>query len=551
MRKRQPITKAALRGVKSLRLFAALLASALMCNSQRGVLASAGDLDTTFGGDGKVTTDFFGFYDGCGDVAIQQDGKIIVGGGASRDTIRIDFALARYNQNGTLDSSFGSGGKVNTTFPFSAGISGISKIAIQPNGKIVAVGSTYGTGFYDFALARYNIDGSLDSTFGTQGLVATDFFGEYDSINSLALQTDGKIVVGGAVSKMDSFFQNRTDFGLARYNVDGTLDSSFGVSGSVIGDFTESRVVNGIDIRSDGKLIMVGGVSISNQSSIFITRRNTDGSLDTSFGSNGTVTYPSLTGVILGVGAFATQSDGKIVLGGPSVDGLHSYYSLAMARINVDGSLDTSFGSAGLAKIDFGSNTQIHSIAVQPNGKIVTAGEVIVNQNSLDFGLSRVEPNGSVDLTFGGNGTLTIDFFDSYDIANGLAVQNDGKIVAVGFARNNINDNDFALVRLNGDATFDICTQDESTGYIFRINSTTGDYQFTNCSGFTLTGIGSLIRRGGVITLQHYASDRRILAKIDTGVSKGTVLIQLFSPSTTFTITDRNTSNNSCACAPQ
>jgi len=95
---------------------------------------------------------------------------------------------------------------------------------------------------------------------------------------------------------------------------------------------------------------------------------------------------------------------------------------------------------------------------------------------------------------------------------------------------------------------FDICIQDESNGSIFKFNSTTGNYQFTNCSGFSLNGVGGLIQRGGIITLQHYASDRRVLARIDTSVNKGTASIQLFSPSTTFTITDRNTANNTCAC---
>jgi hypothetical protein len=95
---------------------------------------------------------------------------------------------------------------------------------------------------------------------------------------------------------------------------------------------------------------------------------------------------------------------------------------------------------------------------------------------------------------------------------------------------------------------FDICIQDDSSGSIFKFNSTTGDYQFNNCAGFTLNGLGGLIQRGGIITLQHYSSDRRVLARIDTSVNKATASIQLFSPSTTFTIIDRNTANNTCAC---
>lgn len=119
----------------------------------RGVQAAAGDFDLGFGNGGKVTTDFAGNYDNGFALALQNDGKIILAGGTYLDTVRIDFALARYNQNGSPDSSFGSGGKVHTTFPFSAGISAVNNIAIQPDGKIVAAGTTYGNGFYDFALA--------------------------------------------------------------------------------------------------------------------------------------------------------------------------------------------------------------------------------------------------------------------------------------------------------------------------------------------------------------------------------------------------------------
>ena len=154
-------------------------------------------------------------------------------------------------------------------------------------------------------------------------------------------------------------------------------------------------------------------------------------------------------------------------------------------------------------------------------------------------------------MTFGSGGHVTTDFGDDSDVPNGLAIENDGKIVQVGSNFHLGTQMDFALARYDSGIqlpTFNLCIQDDSNGSVFKINIRTGDYQFANCSGLTASGTGSIVTRGGITTLEHIAGDRRVLARIDTSVNKGTATIQMLSVGTTFTVTDRNTANNTCAC---
>ncbi|MCI0529632.1 MAG: hypothetical protein L0Y56_19490, partial [Nitrospira sp.] len=200
--------------------------------------AAPGDLDPTFGTGGKAITDFGG-SDQASAIALQANGKIVVAGSSEIDGF-LDFALARYNTDGSLDTSFGTAGKVTTDFGGSNG--GAFAVALQQDGRIVAAGRTFI--FFgltsDFALARYNTDGSLDTSFGTAGKVTTDFGGNNDGVFAVALQADGKIVAVGSsqIGIMNS------DFALARYNPDGSLDSSFGSGGMVTTDFGGDEYTN-------------------------------------------------------------------------------------------------------------------------------------------------------------------------------------------------------------------------------------------------------------------------------------------------------------------
>jgi uncharacterized delta-60 repeat protein len=525
------------------------------------VQAAAGNLDPTFGTGGKVTTDFSGNPVEARGVVLQPDGKIIAAGIAFDPITRGDFGLVRYNQDGSIDSSFGSGGKVTTDFlniPSFGSVDFANALALQTDGKIVVAGFS-AVGVASFALARYRADGSLDSSFGSGGKVTTSF-SRFDAVaDDVAIQSDGKIIAVGSVNT--SFSSNpKPDFALARYNSDGGLDSTFGVGGKVTTDFTDFTGVgdnaSAVVIQPDGKIVVVG----SSQVSLFapdlrqfsIARYNIDGTLDLSFGVGGKV-RPFFFGQFDQANAVALIPDGRIIVAGfVSNFNLPSESDFGMVRLNSDGSTDTSFGSNGKVVTDFSSEfDSANSIAVQPNGKIVLAGVVSKGtfQDSTDFAIAQYNANGSLDAAFGSGGRVTTDFFGFSNEANAVVIQQDGRILVAGRADSGEIGPPFrfALARYDGNS-FDMCLQDDSNGNLLQFNSTTGDYQFTNCTGFTLGGTGVISTRGSIITLQQNGPDRRVLARIDGGVNKGTASVQILSLGTTFTITDRNTLNNTCSC---
>src|SRR5882724_2239092 len=211
--------------------------------SGRTVLAVDGDLDPTFGTDGKVLTDFDHSTDIANAVAVQADGKLVVVGTTyqNNDFSDEDFAVARYNPDGTLDRTFGIGGKVQTDFPGLAAVA--SSVVVQPDGKIMAAGTVFvnfnpgDSSNTDFALARYNSDGSPDATFGNGGQVSTDFLGLEDDAFSVLIQPDGKIVAVGSANDPATFY----DFAAVRYLSNGTIDTTFGVAGKVHTDFGDQN----------------------------------------------------------------------------------------------------------------------------------------------------------------------------------------------------------------------------------------------------------------------------------------------------------------------
>ncbi|MEU7298059.1 calcium-binding protein [Streptomyces exfoliatus] len=398
-------------------------------------LAAPGDLDPTFGPDGRVTTAITGYAEGH-DIARQADGKLVVVG-----VSEAGFALARYGTDGALDPAFGGDGTVVSDFGGGGGAA--NAVAIQPSdGKIVVAGTTAvfeeeGGGCCFFSVARYHPDGSLDQTFGDGGLVRVDEFGGSADGADVAVQPDGRIV---AVGKPGG-----SGFAVVRLGTDGSLDPSLGGDGTVVAGFTPTSpqdvggIARGMSLQPDGKIVSVGYIG-NTAFDIGVARYNTDGSLDTTFSGDGMVTA-DFGGTEFG-NAVAVQPDGKIVAAGSGGAGF------AALRYLPDGTPDAGFGTGGRTSVNApGDGGIAYAMALQQNGKIVLAGRADDPNSSEanDFGLTRLHPNGTVDTGFGGDGFVVTGFND-FDEARGVLVQPDGKIVAAGYGAGFA----FALARYQG-----------------------------------------------------------------------------------------------------
>jgi uncharacterized delta-60 repeat protein len=394
----------------------ALLALAMMLAPTLSSAQTAPSvLDASFGTGGKVTADFGG------PVALQQDGKIVAAG----------RGLARFNPNGTLDNTFGTGGKTTIDVP-------ASTVAIQMDGKIVTAGTVVNpsTSIADFALARYNPNGTLDTSFGAGGKVTTDFSGVSANAYSIALQRDGKIVVAG-VANIDG----GEDFALARYNPNGSPDLGFGTDGKVTTDFGLAEQGfsytewGSVAIQGDGKIVVAGRAYISSTGfDLALARYNPNGTLDTSFGTGGKVTTDFGTNYD-GAFSLALQQDGKIIVAGQAVGRALDFL---LVRYNTNGTLDNTFGTGGKVLTDFAGSDAAFSVAIRSDGKIVAAGRSFVfSTGNYDFAVARYNSNGTLDTSFGTGGKVTTDFLGDDDNAFTVVVQPDGKAVVAGSAFDN------------------------------------------------------------------------------------------------------------------
>lgn len=506
--------------------------------------ASAGDLDPKFGNGGKVVTPL-GAVAQIEALAIQPDGKIIAAGVSMTRGISNaeDFAVVRYNTDGSLDPNFGHNGEVITDYFDDQ--DHVNAIGLQKDGKIITAGlARRGAELY-FGLAGYNSDGTLDLSFGSGGKAVADLFGYGAVAYALAIQPDGKIVVGGIAYGPPPAYD--ADFGLARFNADGSLDLTFGVGGKAETDFGSFESIYSIAIEPDGKIVAAGETNSARTHTDFaIARYNTDGSLDKTFGLEGRVVSDFVrdddfvTGVSL-------QADGKIVLAGEAFTSEHGG-GFCLARYNKDGSLDSSFGSKGKV-ITEGILHAADAVVIQPNGKIIAAG-LAIHGTDGDFGLARYNGNGSLDLSFGSAGIITTDFSGG-ERAFALEIEPDGKIVAAGYSYKADGVPSFALARYDaGDITaktFDRHLHDDNS--LLEFDSTSGDYRFTECStGFTLSGTGRVKVRSCKIELSDSTADYSLKAKVKLCANTGKVSVDVFSQGKTYTLKDNDITDNNSPC---
>lgn len=435
------------------RLLLACVATACALVLPVASASAAGELDLTFSEDGLTTTSFGAVnspQDQGNDVAIQADGKIVVVGLAGDPDGGTNFALTRYNPDGSLDTSFGGDGRVTTDFGDS---SEARAVAIQADGKIVVAGFARSEGDL-IALARYlPADGSLDDTFDGDGMLRTN--NGSDRGEDVVIQPDGKIVVASRSLE----FSTGVRFQAVRFLTNGDLDEDFGDFGFATQNVQNAQV-GGVALYPDGRVLLVGSINTGSGNQFALVRFEADGDVDGTFGSDGRTTT-DFGGSSSRIARVVLQPDGRAVVVGTSGG------DLAVARYLLDGTLDTSFSEDGKQVVDFfGTFDEGADLALQPDGKVVAVGAIEADSGSArvgaraagvvlvsapDFGLVRLNRSGSLDNSFSGDGKVRTDFnSSSSDRAAGVALQADGRIVVAG-ASNASGTDDFAVARYLGD----------------------------------------------------------------------------------------------------
>ncbi|MCK0155512.1 hypothetical protein MWU49_17490 [Alcanivorax sp. S6407] len=433
----------------------AVFSALLMLGSQQA-LAGAGELDTSFGNNGWVATELLENTlppdDQASAVIEQSDGKLVIAGHTQIDG-NMDGLLTRYNADGSPDSSFGNNGMV--TLAIGSEIDAISAMVRQPDGKLVVAGRTQGNNRrYDFFIARLLEDGNPDVSFGNNGITVTAVSTSTDIANALALQADGKLIAAGYTSGAEGI-----DFALVRYNSDGTVDSGFADNGIAVHNLAGGAgtdIATGLAIQGDGKILAAGRADTGSDYDFAVARFNTDGSLDSGFGTTGAV-LTDMGGINDFGAAVIVQPDGKMVVAGEARD-TDNKFKLAVARYNGDGSLDLGFGVAGKQKVLAGpSITRGYDIILLPDGKLAAAAQSYTDSSTTyNFTLIRLNSDGSLDTGFDGDGHA-IAPLPRQNLPQKLLRQADGKLVMAGLTSNlqNSTGNDLTVVRFNDDGSLD------------------------------------------------------------------------------------------------
>lgn len=377
-------------------------------------LTQAQHLDSTFDVDGKVTTTL-GNDDNATASVLQPDGKIITTGFNSNR----DLTLIRYNPNGSLDTSFNLDGIV--TYHHPTDFTGGYEIVLQPDGKILIAVTTYNSvSLYDFGVMRFNPNGDLDTTFGTTGFVTLDYENTSNFARGIALQSDGKIVISG-YSYTNPIYSSH----VIRYNTNGTLDTTFNTTGLVTTIYSSNSFSVNIALQPDQKIIVCGWV-FGTENFGFLTRYNPNGTLDNSFGISGIAKMETASNDE-GLIDFAFTPDSKIIAAGWK-DG-----NIAIIKTDTNGILDSNFGTSGITTTDLeGEYDYTENMTLQPDGKILVTGPT--GGSNSNFGLLRYLSDGNLDLSFGNSGKIILDFEGGTDAPGDVLLQSDNKIIITGTA---------------------------------------------------------------------------------------------------------------------
>jgi uncharacterized delta-60 repeat protein len=405
-----------------------------------------GTLDTGFDGDGKLISTISSFIEPAAAIGVQSDGKIILAGGCY-DAVRAatDFCAVRYQTNGSVDATFGVSGKVVTQMvPLATSrYDLVHSVAFQSDGKIILGGKCYDGVYTDFCAARYLPNGAIDTTLDGDGRVfVTIAIDSFEVPIALALQSDNKIVMAG-----DCWNGSLFNFCTIRLTANGSFDTTFSGDGKAENTVGSSRM-RALLVQPDQKILHVGGRS----SEVYVLRYNTDGTRDPDFGISGDRST-FIGGGFESASALAVQPDGKALTVGYCYDGIHA--NLCAARFASNGSLDATFNTNGKLLFDITSGSSaLTAVALQSDGKSVLAGYCHTGSN-YDFCAARLNIDGSFDTTFSVDGILSEAIGTSDDLASGVVIQPDGKIVIAGRCFNGANLDDFCAVRYQSNGALD------------------------------------------------------------------------------------------------
>jgi uncharacterized delta-60 repeat protein len=448
------------------------------------------EMDATFNATGKKLLQFASLST-AEDVAVQPDNKIVMVGGCNHISFGFfPICLVRLNEDGSYDNTFGSNnfGYALTNIPGGNGTGGGEEIALQSDGKIVVAGWTGYWNEETTFVARYNANGTLDTSFGTDGFVKTVVNGSSRPREAI-IQPDGKIVIVGFCGNST----NQRQF-VARYLPNGALDDSFGQAGIVRVDTAGNNAAgSSIGLQADGKIVTGGSVwtpagAPVPSGSLLLTRLNADGSLDASFDEDGfkTIVFGTSSAFFNGIVALAVQADARI---------LAVTFTNLLYRFNADGSLDTSFDEDG-SRVALTGTATPYDLTVSTSGKITVVGVPAYNGSNyleLQFRVSRYLPNGAPDTSFSDDGFLNIEVAASrQDAAHAAALDSFGRSVVTGFSATGVGPNPWewgqmSIVRL-------VAPRVQSVGFSGRVSDTDGravasaSVTLTDAAGTTYTG---------------------------------------------------------------
>jgi len=480
-----------------------------------------GELDTTFGEDGKVITSFGQFGDQAYAIALQADGKILAAGSASNG-VDFDIAIARYNEDGSLDTSFGKEGKVRSSL--GDGDDEIAAIAVQDDGYIVAAGYTVVDGGRDFVLVRLNPNGDFDHSFGEGGIVVTGLGNLDDEITAMTIDDEGRIVVCGYVTGTAGSI-----VAIARYVLEsGDPDTTFGDQGVILIDIGDDALTRSIDVDAEGRIVVAGSYYHVDRTELMVLRFLDSGDLDTGFGTRGVGVPANQEEASEGYGV-RLMEDGRIVVAGTI--GQTGDQDAAVYRFTESGQPDTSFGENGML-VTSASDEDDMALAVDVLGNVVSMSGYSTFNTKRDFLFVSVEEtvdketNISLNLKTGnflsggkkynsvfdltgqqeeeGEETTeksvfsTTPFGYTDDVSYAVVLQSDGKAVSAGFSEQD-GVSSFALARYTTPVT------NATAGGVYPAVSWIITKEPTNVNrtgaftGGTILASGKTIKQRGVV----------------------------------------------------